>query len=1157
MATRPHLIAHPPSGARLSLALPAAEPLLSLAETARDAFLGWLDRQPDAALLQPPAAERDADDDDGDGEEERADQQAHDTAAEPSLVLLAHYLLFLASTAAQNAPLIRPAIAHFHTHVLDSPPTDIHSAAADLTSSDPARRLVIRAYFQARHALPPTLAHELPGPPLGKLWDKAQQGKKLVGVFGGQGVNETYWQELVNLYALYPSILAPFLEAADAHLQALCTTPQAQASALYKHHGLRILAWLTTPASTPPTAYLASCPVSLPLIGLVQIAHYMALGRVQGLTPNGVSSQLAGGVTGHSQGVVVAALVAGVMPAGQDTWAAFSGAATHGLTALFHIGMHGSLAFPATSLPPKLAGKTADSEGLPSPMLAVTGLPLDILQKSIQDINAHRADQLPDKTPDAQVSLFNGAKAFVVTGHPRTLVGLVSALRKSKAEPGLDQSKIPFSKRLPVFSMRFLPIGVPYHSHHLEGCTARMLGAAEAGGIGAAECAWWEAHKATLGVPVFNTETGADMRAEQDGKGFLETLADQIFTSPIMWTKACAFPEDTTHIIDFGLGTLSGIGSLVARNAEGSGHRVVFAGLPVAGQGHKIMNEVYDARNIVHEQRWAEKYKTRLVKTKDGRIQIDTPFSRLLSKPPLMVAGMTPCTVPADFNAAVMNAGYHIELAGGGHYNAKALRAKIAAIRSKLEKPGLGFTLNALYINQKQWAFQFPLWLEMRKEGLPMEGFVVAAGIPSTEKAKEIIDGLREAGLKHVSFKPGSVDGIRQVVQIAAAHPDFPVICQWTGGRAGGHHSCEDFHQPLLATYASIRSQPNLVLVVGSGFGSAEDVYPYLTGAWSRDRFDVQPMPVDGVLFASRMMVAKEAATSQAVKELIVQAQGVPDDQWEGTYDRETGGIITVTSELGEPIHKIATRGIKLWKEFDETVFALPRDKRAAWLESHRDYVIQRLNADFQKPWFAEKDGRPAGLGDMTYKETVLRLVKLLFVGHQGRWIDPTLRNLVGDWLRRIEERLSTVTGPPKVSEIQSYAELDVPMPKLDTFFARYPEAGSQILASEDIAYFLALCQRPGQKPVPFIPVLDSNFGIWFKKDSLWQAEDIDAVVDQDPQRVAILQGPVAVRHSTTTDETAGEILSGIEAGIVERLHPNARAYIEVEISQDGPFTAT
>jgi enoyl reductase-like protein len=79
------------------------------------------------------------------------------------------------------------------------------------------------------------------------------------------------------------------------------------------------------------------------------------------------------------------------------------------------------------------------------------------------------------------------------------------------------------------------------------------------------------------------------------------------------------------------------------------------------------------------------------------------------------------------------------------------------------------------------------------------------------------------------------------------------------------------------------------------------------------------------------------------------------------------------------------------------TVFALPREKRAAWLKTHKEYVIKRLNADFQKPWFAEKDGQPADLGEMTYQETVSRLVRLLFVKHQARWIDPTLRNLVGD----------------------------------------------------------------------------------------------------------------------------------------------------------------
>lgn len=99
----------------------------------------------------------------------------------------------------------------------------------------------------------------------------------------------------------------------------------------------------------------------------------------------------------------------------------------------------------------------------------------------------------------------------------------------------------------------------------------------------------------------------------------------------------------------------------------------------------------------------------------------------------------------------------------------------------------------------------------MRREGLPIEGFCVAAGIPSTEKAAD-------------AFKPGSVEGIRQVVNIAASNPGFPIILQWTGGRAGGHHSCEDFHQPIISTYSSIRQQKNISLVAGSGFGGADDI---------------------------------------------------------------------------------------------------------------------------------------------------------------------------------------------------------------------------------------------------------------------------------------------------------------------------------------------
>lgn len=448
-----------------------------------------------------------------------------------------------------------------------------------------------------------------------------------------------------------------------------------------------------------------------------------------------------------------------------------------------------------------------------------------------------------------------------------------------------------------------------------------------------------------------------------------------------------------------------------------------------------------------------------------------------------MVAGMTPSTVKAGFVSAVLNAGYHVELAGGGHYNAAALRSKVAEIQAKIPA-GVGLTLNALYINPRQFSFQLPLWQEMRREGLPIEGFCVAAGIPSLDKAAEIIEGLKAAGIRHVAFKPGSIEGIRQVVSIAAAHPDFPIILQWTGGRAGGHHSFEDFHQPVLATYKSIRQHSNISLVGGSGFGAAEDVWPYLTGEWSTERYEVQPMPFDGFLFASRVMVAKEAHTSSSVKDLIVAAAGVDDDKWEGTYNKPTGGILTVRSELGEPIHKIANRAVRLWKEFDDTVFGLNKEKRVTWLTEHKAEVIEKLNRDYNKPWFGWKKGGQVAqdIRDMTYEEVVLRMVRLMFVSHEKRWIDISLRNLLGDWLRRVEERFAGLAGGKKDSILQSFTTLDDPSSFVETFFLAYPAATKQLVAAEDSAFFLAISQRPGQKPVPFIPVLDASFEVWFKK---------------------------------------------------------------------------
>jgi fatty acid synthase subunit alpha, fungi type len=133
-----------------------------------------------------------------------------------------------------------------------------------------------------------------------------------------------------------------------------------------------------------------------------------------------------------------------------------------------------------------------------------------------------------------------------------------------------------------------------------------------------------------------------------------------------------------------------------------------------------------------------------------------------------------------------------------------------------------------------------------------------------------------------------------------------------------------------------------------------------------------------------------------------------------------------------------------------------------------------------QEEWY----GRD--LDDMTHEDVVLRMIRLMFVSYEKRWVDVSLRNLTGDWLRGVEERFAGVNGSrSKHSLLQSFSTLDNPLPFVDEFFKAYPLATEQLLASEDRAYFLAISQRPGQKPVPFIPVLDANFEVWFKKVTL------------------------------------------------------------------------
>lgn len=982
---------------------------------------------------------------------------------------------------------------------------DVHALVATLPGIDSKKLEVVRSFYAARSTLNRTVR-----PHQSALFRAAEDGDAVIySIFGGQGNIEEYFEELRELWQTYPSFVGELILTAAEQLQTLANDPAAEK--LFTK-GLDVMNWLQNPDSTPDVDYLVSAPVSFPLIGLVQMAHYEVTCKALGIHP-GTLRDRTSGTTGHSQGVVMAAATAAA-----DTWETWPGIVKSALTILFWIGARSQQTFPRTSMAPTVLQDSIDNgEGTPTPMLSIRDLSQAEVQKHIDVTNKY----LPADR-HISISLINSPRNMVVTGPPMSLYGLNLQLRKVKAPTGLDQNRVPYTQRKVRFVNRFLPISAPFHSKYLAEATALIDQDLKNIQIDAKQ----------LGIPVFDTNTGKDVREEVKGN-IVPTLVRLITRDPVNWEKATVFAK-ATHVLDYGPGGISGLGILTSRNKEGTGVRVILAGA-VSGSANEVgyKPELFD-RDEEHAVKyaidWVKEYGPKLIKNSSGQTFVDTKMSRLLGIPPVMVAGMTPCTVPWDFVAATMQAGYHIELAGGGFFDPGMMTTALRKLEQAIPS-GRGIGVNLIYVNPRAMSWQIPLIGRLRAEGVPIEGLTIGAGVPSIDVANEYIETL---GLKHISFKPGSSEAVQAVINIAKANPTFPVMLQWTGGRGGGHHSFEDFHQPILQMYGRIRRQENLILVAGSGFGGAEDTYPYITGEWSK-KFGYPPMPFDGCLFGSRMMVAKEAKTSKAAKQAIIEAEGLDDSEWEKTYQGPAGGVITVRSEMGEPIHKLATRGVKFWAEMDQKIFSLPKEKRVAELKKNRDYIIKKLNDDFQKVWFGKNNaGETVDLDEMTYGEVLRRMIELLYVKHQSRWIDPTFVKFTGDFIQRVEERFTSTTGNAYV--LQDFSQLNEPFKLVEDVLSHYPEAEYQIINAQDVQYFLILCQNPFQKPIVFVPNFDDNFEFYFKKDSLWQSEDLDAVIGQDVGRTCILQGPTAAKYSTVVDEPIKQILDGIHNGHITYL---------------------
>ncbi|MGJ9413619.1 fatty acid synthase subunit beta domain-containing protein [Aeromicrobium sp. CF4.19] len=607
-------------------------------------------------------------------------------------------------------------------------------------------------------------------------------------------------------------------------------------------------------------------------------------------------------------------------------------------------------------------------------------------------------------------------------------------------------------------------------------------------------------------------------------------LTMRSIVEPVDWVSSLERVMDAgaDWLLDIGPGALAAKLSAAEARVRGAGVVAV-----ATRGGHRELTAPGAAPR--RSAPWAS-FAPTVVSLPDGSVRAETRFTRLTGRSPVLLAGMTPTTVDARIVAAAANAGFWAELAGGGQVSEPIFTDRVAELESLLE-PGRTWSFNSLFLDPYLWKLQLGgqrLVQKARAAGAAIDSVIVTAGVPELEEAVALVAELREAGIEHTVFKPGTVKQIKQVLKIADEVAPHPVIVQIEGGKAGGHHSWEDLDELLIRSYADLRARDNVVVCVGGGVGTPDVAAAYLTGEWARAHGH-PVMPLDGVLVGTAAMATLEATTSPQVKQLLVDTPGTPD--WVGA-GRAEGGMASGRSQLGADIHEIDNTASRAGRLLDEVA------GDADAVAERRAEIVEALDRT-AKPYFGD-------VAEMTYAQWLSRYVELTYghssiTGHDEDgsvgedWLDVTLRDRFHEMVQRAEARLVDADHGTVPTSFATPDDVEDATAALATLLAEHPHAADVVLHPADVPFFVQVCRRPG-KPVNFVPVIDADVRRWWRSDSLWQAHD----PRYGAEAVCVIPGTVSVAGITRADEPVAELLQRFEDAAVDATLAGGRSALAV-----------
>ncbi|MEJ5919302.1 fatty acid synthase subunit beta domain-containing protein [Corynebacterium sp. H78] len=719
--------------------------------------------------------------------------------------------------------------------------------------------------------------------------------------------------------------------------------------------------------------------------------------------------------------------------------------------------------------------------------LVQTGENTDAASGPMMMVKDARAEQVtPFLAGNAVVGLINDRETCVVVGNSDDLAVTKATLEAvAKKDARQLEAKIRGGKPFtPSFSR--LPVDGGFHHPSMSSAVDDVVAAAEKIGI---------------------------------EEAFARPLAEHVMTDAVDWPRevASAVDEGATVIVE--VGPEAGVATLTRRLVAGLGVTVVAA---ATDEGQEELFQPGSAPAAPTE--WAQYLPTVVAKPTP---RLETAFTRLTGRSPILLGGMTPTTVDPAIVAAAANAGFWAELAGGGQVTPEIFQENVERLHELLDE-GASAQFNTMFLDPYLWGMHIGSRRLVQRAvaaGRPIDGVTISAGIPETDEAVALVAELRAAGIPYISVKPGTVNQIRQVLAIADALEEdertngaaaLPIIIQVEGGRAGGHHSWEELDDLLIATYADIRDRKNVVLSVGGGIGQPEQAAEYLLGRWS-EKLGYPAMPVDSIIIGTAAMAAKESTASAGVKKMLVDTAGTAE--WVPAGGAAEG-MASGRSQLGADIHEIDNAAARAGRLLDEV--ANDADAVAA----RRDEIIEAINST-AKPYFGDVDA-------MTYREVLDRYLEL--ATPDGEFIDPSWATRFMAIVDQFEARLAETdegefNSVIDADEARALVAGEVAATAIvDKLAANYNL--DLRLHPADVEFFITnACRTPG-KPVNFVPVIDAEVRRWWRSDSLWQAHD----ERYDADGVCIIPGTAAVAGITKADEPVAEILGRFEQAAIAEL---------------------